>query len=68
MALVYQRFHAMAFKWFPCLFPMSQWHICAQPRRGAGRWAASSAVPRALRPLELVPLTSPGAALPLPAL
>lgn len=68
MALVYQRFHAMAFKWFPCLFPMSQWHICAQPRRGAGRRAASSAVPHALRPLELVPLTSPGAALPLPAL
>lgn len=68
MALVYQRFHTMAFKWFPCLFPMSQWHICAQPRRGAGRRAASGAVPRALRPLELVPLASLGAALPLPAL
>lgn len=61
MALVYQLFHAMAFKWFPCLFPMSQWHICTQP-------AASSAVPRALWPLELVPRASPGAALPLPAL
>lgn len=57
MALVYQHFHTMAFKWFPCLFPMSQWHI----------WA-SSAVPRALRPPELVPRASPGAALPLPAL
>lgn len=68
MALVYQRFHAMAFKWFLCLFPMSQWHICAQPRRGAGRRPASGAVPRALWPLELVPLASPRAALPLPAL
>lgn len=29
---------------------------------------ASSAVPRALRPLELVPRASPGTALPLPAL
>lgn len=57
MALVYQHFHTMAFKWFPCLLPMSQWHI----------WA-SSAVPRALRPLELVPHAGPGAALPLPAL
>lgn len=52
MALVYQLFHSMAFKWFPCLFPMSQWRICTQ-------LAASSAVPRALRPLELVPRASP---------
>lgn len=35
VSLVYQRFHTMAFKWFPCLFPKSQWHMCAQ-RRPAG--------------------------------
>lgn len=68
MALAYQHFHAMAFKWFPCLFPTRQWHICTQPRHRAAQWAASGAVPCAPQPLELVSLTSPGAALPLPAL
>lgn len=30
MALVHQLFHTMAFKWLPCLFPLSQCHICTQ--------------------------------------
>lgn len=43
MALVYQHFHTMAFKWFLCLFHMSQWHICTQPpvlcHVLCGRWS-----------------------------
>lgn len=35
VALVYQRVHTRAFKWFPCIFPASHLHICS-PGGAAG--------------------------------
>lgn len=75
MALVYQGVHSRAFKWFPCIFPASRLHICSPGggrracRRGGGQRSARGQPPVWCHVhAGIVPLASPKAALPLPAL